>query len=372
MKCIAASLVVMALLPSSLSFFHAGSKLSKPKDDCHTVWEEVVTPRCKTTFEKQCTTEEEEKCKTDYTTECWEESKEKCKSVPKCHTEHVQQCTTVPKCVWEEEQVCEQVCHSKPVKKWKMAEEEEEAESFEVEGEDEEEHEIVKRQAYGGGPVFYQPQPVAFQPAPATFVSQPAAFVSQGSSYGAPAPASVYHPAPVSTFTSQGSQGYGASAPVFTSGGRVYRSAEQEEGAEEEAKKEDEQEGEEEEHDIVKRQAYGGGQVFYQPQPAYVSASSYGAAPQPATYAPRPTFVSQPATFVPQPQRFYKRSADHEEEEAAVEDAEEDVEESSSRGKRQYGVYQPPTIVPGPAAYGAAPPVLYQPPRATLVSRPTT
>ena len=52
MKCIAASLVVVALLPSSLSFFHAGSKLSKPKDDCHTVWEEVVTPRCKTTFEK--------------------------------------------------------------------------------------------------------------------------------------------------------------------------------------------------------------------------------------------------------------------------------------------------------------------------------
>merc|ERR1719500_670426 len=259
MKCIAASLVVVALLPSSLSFFHAGSKLSKPKDDCHTVWEEVVTPRCKTTFEKQCTTEEEEKCK----------------SVPKCHTEHVQQCTTVPKCVWEEEQVCEQVCHSKPVKKWKMAEEEEEAESFEVEGEDEEEHEIVKRQAYGGGPVFYQPQPVAFQPAPATFVSQPATFVSQGSTYGAPAPASVYHPAPasvyqpapasvyqpapVATFISQGSQGYGASAPVFTPGGRVYRSAEQEEGAEEEAKKEDEQEGEEEEHDIVKRQAYGGG-----------------------------------------------------------------------------------------------------------------
>ena len=52
MKFTATSLVVLALLPSSLSFHASKRAYSKPKDVCHTVWEEVVTPRCKTTFEE--------------------------------------------------------------------------------------------------------------------------------------------------------------------------------------------------------------------------------------------------------------------------------------------------------------------------------
>merc|ERR1719500_1469450 len=235
MRCTTACLVALCLLPASLGLYKHLLKKLKPKDTCHTVWEEVVTPRCKTTYEELCTTVEEEKCKTSHTTQCEEHPQEHCETVfrdecsevddhrVQCNTEYDQEC-------WEEsEEQCEQVCHSKPVKRWKMSEDEEE----------EEEHDIVKRQAYGGGQVFYQPQPVAFQPAPAT--------------YHAPAPA-TYH-APATTFTSQGSS-YGAPAPVYSTD-RVYRSAEDEEG--EEAEEEEHEEGGEEEHEIVKRQAYGGG-----------------------------------------------------------------------------------------------------------------
>ena len=50
MRCTTACLVALCLLPASLGLYKL--KKLKPKDTCHTVWEEVVTPRCKTTYEE--------------------------------------------------------------------------------------------------------------------------------------------------------------------------------------------------------------------------------------------------------------------------------------------------------------------------------
>ena len=51
MKYTAACLVALCLLPASLAHYKP-KKVVKPKDVCHTIWEEVVTPRCKTTYEE--------------------------------------------------------------------------------------------------------------------------------------------------------------------------------------------------------------------------------------------------------------------------------------------------------------------------------
>merc|ERR1719348_838791 len=75
---------------------------------CDVIWEEKVTPLCKTKHNKVCKPDWVEKCHTEYDEECWDEPLEKCSSVKECHT------TTQNICKTEYTVECE-----KPAQKWK-------------------------------------------------------------------------------------------------------------------------------------------------------------------------------------------------------------------------------------------------------------
>jgi len=61
---------------------------------CDVIWEEKVTPLCKTKHNKVCKPDWKEECKTEWAEECWDEPVEKCKSVKQCHTTQQNVCKT--------------------------------------------------------------------------------------------------------------------------------------------------------------------------------------------------------------------------------------------------------------------------------------
>merc|ERR1719348_2653945 len=75
---------------------------------CDVIWEEKVTPLCKTKHNKACQPDWVEKCHTEHGEECWDEPSETCSSVKECTT------TTQNICKTEYTVECE-----KPVQKWK-------------------------------------------------------------------------------------------------------------------------------------------------------------------------------------------------------------------------------------------------------------
>jgi len=75
---------------------------------CDVIWEEKVTPLCKTKHNKVCKPDWVEKCHTEFDDQCWDEPVEKCSSAKQCHT------TTQNVCKTEYTVECE-----KPAQKWK-------------------------------------------------------------------------------------------------------------------------------------------------------------------------------------------------------------------------------------------------------------
>jgi len=61
---------------------------------CDVIWEEKVTPLCKTKHHKICEPEWKEHCHKVWDNECWDEPVEKCHSVQECHTETQNVCKT--------------------------------------------------------------------------------------------------------------------------------------------------------------------------------------------------------------------------------------------------------------------------------------
>merc|ERR1719186_2482980 len=57
--------------------------------NCEIVEEQRIQPSCRTIYNDECSTVEEEKCSTEYEEECHLEDMEK------CSTEYVEECTTV-------------------------------------------------------------------------------------------------------------------------------------------------------------------------------------------------------------------------------------------------------------------------------------
>jgi len=86
----------IAALTKPLLFFTTTTTTPAPSGPvkCDVIWEEKVTPLCKTKHNKVCKPDFEEKCHTEYDDECWDEPVEKCHNVKSCHTTQQNVCKT--------------------------------------------------------------------------------------------------------------------------------------------------------------------------------------------------------------------------------------------------------------------------------------
>merc|ERR1712082_487788 len=68
--------------------FSSYQHIETKRNDCHTVYDDVSTPQCRTAYEQECTQEYENQCRTEYSQECNTEYDNQCK------TEYTDECTT--------------------------------------------------------------------------------------------------------------------------------------------------------------------------------------------------------------------------------------------------------------------------------------